>query len=232
MSPRYLLPVWAALCSSVLPLASARAAETPATAPASAAPAVAPSAKVELFNGKDLTGWTSFLKGGAPAAETWSVKDGLLVCTGKPNGFLRTEKSYKQYRFTVEWRFTKPGNTGVVVHMTAPDAIWPKSIECQGMHKNQGDFYLWSGATAKEGVAMKAKDGTVRGYRIGKQLDAEKPAGEWNTFTTVCDKDTVTILVNGKEVNKATGLNLTEGAIGLQSEGGAFEVKRCTLEPL
>jgi hypothetical protein len=154
------------------------------------------------------------------------------VCTGKPNGFLRTAKSYKQYKFTVEWRFTKPGNTGVVVHMSQPDAIWPKSIECQGMHKSQGDFYLWSGATAKEGVAMKGKDGTIRGYRIGKQLDAEKPAGEWNTFTTVCDKDTVTILVNGKEVNKATGLNLTEGAIGLQSEGGSFEVKRCTLEPL
>jgi len=151
------------------------AADAPATT-APAATAATPSAKVELFNGKDLTGWTSFLKGGTPAAETWSVKDGLLACTGKPNGFLRTEKSYKQYKFTVEWRFTKPGNTGVVVHMTAPDAIWPKSIECQGMNKNQGDFYFWSGATSKEGVAMKAKDGTIRGYRIGKQLDAEKPA--------------------------------------------------------
>jgi hypothetical protein len=42
----------------------------------------------------------------------------------------------------------------------------------------------------------------------------------------------VTILVNGKEVNKATGTNLSEGFIGLQVEGGAFEVKRCTLEPL
>jgi hypothetical protein len=100
------------------------------------------------------------------------------------------------------------------------------------MHKSQGDFYLWSGATAKEGVALKAADGTVKGYRIGKQLDAEKASGEWNTFTTICDKDTVTILVNGKEVNKSTGTNLSEGFIGLQVEGGAFEVKRCTLEPL
>ena len=234
MPPRTLLPVWAALLTCALSPLASFAADAPAAADAtpSKPEATAPSAKVELFNGKDLTGWTSFLKGGAPAAETWSVKDGLLVCTGKPNGFLRTAKSYKQYKFTVEWRFTKPGNTGVVVHMSQPDAIWPKSIECQGMHKSQGDFYLWSGATAKEGVAMKGKDGAVRGYRIGKQADAEKPAGEWNTFTTICDKDTVTILVNGKEVNKATGLNLTEGAIGLQSEGGAFEVRRCTLEPL
>ena len=117
----------------------------------------------------------------------------------------------------------KPAATGITL------AVIPKSTG--------GEFWETVGqgakaAAAKEGVAMKAKDGAIRGYRIGKQLDAEKPAGEWNTFTTVCDKDTVTILVNGKEVNKATGLNLTEGAIGLQSEGGAFEVKRCTLEPL
>jgi hypothetical protein len=199
-----------------------------------AADAITPTAKTELFNGKDTVGWTSFLLGDAKAGDTWSVKDGLLVCTGKPNGFLRTNESYKQYRFTVEWRFTKPGNTGVVVHMTPPDAIWPKSIECQGMHDRQGDFYFWNGATVKDGTELKdKKSGKVRGYRVGRPGESlEKPVGEWNTFTTVCDGNTVTILVNGKEVNKATGTNLSEGFIGLQVEGGAFEVKRCTLEPL
>ena len=72
-----------------------------------AADAITPAAKVELFNGKDTVGWVAFPE--AAAKDTWSVKDGLLACTGKPNGFLRTEKAYKQYRFTVEWRFTKPG---------------------------------------------------------------------------------------------------------------------------
>ena len=192
--------------------------------------AVTPSAKTELFNGKDTAGWSVFPEAGK---DSWSIKDGILACTGKPSGFLRTTQSYKQYRFTVEWRFTKPGNTGVVVHMTPPDAVWPKSIECQGMHKNQGDFYFWNGATLSGGTELKdKKTGKIRGYRLGKQADAEKPAGEWNTFTTVCDGNTVTILVNGKEVNKATGTNLSEGFIGLQVEGGAFEVKHCTLEPL
>ena len=196
-----------------------------------AADAITPTAKTELFNGKDTVGWV--VHPAETSKETWSIKDGILACTGKPSGFLRTEKSYKQYRFTVEWRFTKTGNTGVVVHMTSPDAVWPKSIECQGMHKNQGDFYFWNGATLTGGTELKdKKSGKVRGYRLGKQSDAEKPAGEWNTFTTVCDGNTVTILVNGKEVNKATGTNLSEGFIGLQVEGGAFEVKRCTLEPL
>ena len=195
-----------------------------------AADVITPTAKTELFNGKDTVGWVVFPA--ETSKDTWSIKDGVLACTGKPSGFLRTEKSYKQYRFTVEWRFTKTGNTGVVVHMTPPDAVWPKSIECQGMHKNQGDFYFWNGATLTGGTELKNKAGKIRGYRLGKQADAEKPAGEWNTFTTVCDGNTVTILVNGKEVNKATGTNLAEGFIGLQVEGGAFEVKRCTLEPL
>ncbi|MCX8488436.1 MAG: DUF1080 domain-containing protein [Opitutales bacterium] len=197
-----------------------------------AADAITPTAKTELFNGKDTAGWTAFPV--ETSKDTWSVKDGLLVCAGKPNGFLRTEKSYKQYKFTVEWRFVKPGNTGVIVHMTPPDAVWPKSIECQGMHDRQGDFYFWNGATVKDGTELKdKKTGKVRGYRIGRPGESlEKPVGEWNTFTTVCDGNTVTILVNGKEVNKATGTNLSEGFIGLQVEGGAFEVKRCTLEPL
>ncbi len=197
-----------------------------------AADAIAPTAKIELFNGKDTVGWVVFPE--ATSKDTWSIKDGLLVCSGKPNGFLRTEKSYKQYRFTVEWRFTKAGNTGVIVHMTPPDAVWPKSIECQGMHERQGDFYFWNGATVKDGTEIKnKKTGEVRGYRIGRPGEsAEKPVGEWNTFTCVCDKNGVTIIVNGKEVNKAAGANLSEGFIGLQVEGAAFEVKRCTLEPL
>ncbi len=192
-----------------------------------------PSAKVSLFNGKDTVGWISFLKNNAPADQTWTVKDGLLICTGAPGGFLRTEKSYEQYKFTVEWRFTKPGNTGVVVHMTPPDAVWPKSIECQGMNKSQGDFYLWSGATAAGATPLLDKDGGIHGYKIARAgADAENPAGEWNTFTVVCDKDAVTIFVNGKEVNKLSGANLTSGFIGLQSEGGAFEVKQAVIEPL
>lgn len=194
--------------------------------------AITPTTKTELFNGKDTTGWTAFPVD--TSKDTWSVKDGLLVCAGKPNGFLRTEKSYKQYKFTVEWRFVKPGNTGVIVHMTPPDAVWPKSIECQGMHDRQGDFYFWNGATVKDGTEIKdKKTGKVRGYRIGRPGESlEKPVGEWNTFTTICDGNTVTILVNGKETNKANGTNLNEGFIGLQVEGASFEVKRCTLEPL
>ena len=185
---------------------------------------VVPTAKTELFNGKDLTGWVSYLKDNAEAAKTWSVKDGVLECTGHPNGYLRTEKAYADYKVTVEWKFTKAGNTGVLVHMHQPEKIWPLTVECQGMHAAQGDMYFWSGAKATE---------LTKGVKVPRKApDAEKPVGEWNTFQVICAKDTITILVNGTEMNKATGCSLTSGQIGLQCEGAGLEVRRVTLEPL
>ncbi|MFM8408356.1 MAG: family 16 glycoside hydrolase [Pirellulaceae bacterium] len=41
-----------------------------------------------LFNGVDLTGW---VRVNTPE-ETWSVQEGMLVCSGKPIGELRTDR--------------------------------------------------------------------------------------------------------------------------------------------
>ena len=42
----------------------------------------------DLFNGKDLTGWVDV----NTSKDTWYVRDGMLICTGKPIGVMRTEK--------------------------------------------------------------------------------------------------------------------------------------------
>ena len=55
---------------------------------------------VQLFNGKDLTGWVNVY--GTP--DTWAVRDGALVCTVRSPGFLRTEKMYQNYVLDLEWR--------------------------------------------------------------------------------------------------------------------------------
>jgi hypothetical protein len=48
----------------------------------------------------------------------------------------------------------------------------------------------------------------------------------------LCAKDTITILVNDKEMNKTSGGSLTAGQIGIQCEGAQLEVRKVTLEPL
>src|ERR1700689_4637415 len=60
---------------------------------------------VDLFNGKDFSGWTFFMRSNSVPEKTWSITNGIIHCTGRPNGFMRTEKSFHDYKLTVEWRF-------------------------------------------------------------------------------------------------------------------------------
>ncbi|MFP6604451.1 MAG: DUF1080 domain-containing protein, partial [Pirellulaceae bacterium] len=65
---------------------------------------------VSLFNGKDLTGWADV----NTAPDTWTVRDGLLVCSGKPIGVMRSAKQYENFILHIEWRHMKAGgNSGV-----------------------------------------------------------------------------------------------------------------------
>ena len=63
-----------------------------------------------LFNGKDLTGWTIY------GTELWYVEDGLLVCESDPDkeyGYLGTEKEYKDFELSLEFKQGADGNSGV-----------------------------------------------------------------------------------------------------------------------
>ena len=189
-------------------------------------PAIEPKERIDLFNGKDLSNWKLFVPGKADPTKTFYVENGVVKCTGRPAGYMRTTKRYKNYKFVMEWRFTKPGNSGVLVHMSLPDRVWPKSIECQGMYHNQGDFFVIGGTDFNE---HKGK----RGRRVPKKgPHNEKPLGQWNTYEIVCDGDTIRPYVNGKLMNEATGCTVTEGYICIQSEGAVWEARKIYLEPL
>jgi hypothetical protein len=206
------------------------------TAPIAAATgAVVPDKRIDLFNGKDFSGWNTVSLSNSPPAETWSVVNGVIHCTGRPNGYLYTARSYRDYKLTVEWRFVKVAhradNTGLFVHVQPSDKtegwIWPRCIECQGQHGNQGDFILMTGAAFK-GYEAPAT------YKIVKSTQPrnEKPVGEWNRYEIVCRGDTLKALVNGKLMNEAAACTVSAGAIALQSEGGEFEVRQVYLEPV
>ncbi len=57
-------------------------------------PAPALAQWVDLFNGKDLTGWNNI----NTAEDTWKWRDGMLVCTGKPIGVMCSRKQYRELR--------------------------------------------------------------------------------------------------------------------------------------
>lgn len=46
--------------------------------------------EVRLFNGQDLTGWQACLPDGKKMEDVWSVAEGILICKGQSNGYIRT----------------------------------------------------------------------------------------------------------------------------------------------
>jgi hypothetical protein len=198
---------------------SARAAETPK--------------EIELFNGKDLKGWTYALSDEkVPMDEVWSVKDGVLVCKGKPAGYLVTKKKdFSDYVLTLEWRWPgKPGNNGVLIHCSKPKelGIWPKSLEVQLGNGDAGDFWV-IGTTIEIEDADKRRDGR---RHLNLTDDSEKPLGEWNTIEITARGGDVQVKVNDELVNECKNCSETEGAIALQSEGAEIEYRNIVLRPL
>jgi hypothetical protein len=186
---------------------------------------------IELFNGRDFSGWTFCVKDNTDPRQTWSVTNGVIRCTGRPSGYLRTLQNYRDYVLTVEWRFVKiapkADNTGVLVHIQPPDKVWPMCIQNQGKSGRQGDLFLMEGAEAKEHKGMnKNSPVPMRG------LPNENPVGEWNTNVTVCAGNDVKAIINGKFMNEITECTISSGFIGIQSEGGDIEIDRMFLEPL
>ncbi|MDZ7724688.1 MAG: DUF1080 domain-containing protein [candidate division KSB1 bacterium] len=74
-----------------------------------------------LWNGKDFSGWTFYLADDSVTAENvWSVTDSSILCKGQPNGYMRTDSAYSNYKLNVEWRWLdEPSNSGVLLHIQA-----------------------------------------------------------------------------------------------------------------
>ena len=186
---------------------------------------------VPLFNGKDFSGFTFCMKDHADPLQTWSVTNGVIHCTGKAVGYLRTTQVYSNYFLTVEWRFVKVApkadNTGILVHIQSPDKIWPQCVQVQGKHDHQGDIFLMAGAESKEHQGKDANTALpLRGDSV------EHPVGEWNKAETICIHHKVESFINGKFVNETTEGSLDSGAIGIQSEGAEFEIRSVVFSPL
>ena len=185
---------------------------------------------VALFNGKDFEGWHFYLKdSNADPKNVWKIRDGEIYCTGNPTGFLRTTEQYGDYKLVLEWRWPeKPGNSGVLLHMSSEEKIWPLCMEAQLMHNHAGDL-IGMGCNFNEN---KVKEDSPISYTPRMNESNEKEPGGWNKYEITCKDGTIEASVNGQLQNKATGVNLTRGYIGFQSEGVPIMFRNIKLTPL
>jgi hypothetical protein len=164
----------------------------------------------------------------------------MIHIRGQDFGYIATDKSYANYRLTVEFRWgeaqyapraTGKRDSGVLYHFPAdaPDRVWPRSIECQVQEGDCGDIWCVAGADATSANRQEHAWGMKHIFRTE---DFEKPRGEWNTIEVVARGDTIEHYVNGHLVNRATGVTVTAGRILLQSEGAEVFYRKVELSPL
>lgn len=184
--------------------------------------------KEDLFNGQNLDGWTVFLEDSTiNPADFFYVNDGMIETIGVPMGYLRTVKEYSDYHLHLEWRYPEnPTNSGVFLHTSGPDLLWPAHYQAQLKYENAGDFIvhgIGEKATIRDTVYTSASD--LKPIIPKIHPSNELPAGEWNSYDIICKGNSIELRVNGLLQNTATDLSLTKGCIGFQAEGSKIQFR-------
>lgn len=163
-------------------------------------------AQESLFNGKDLEGWTIY------GTELWYVDNGDLVCESGPDkeyGYLGTDKYYKDFILTLEFKQESDGNSGVFIRSTVDGTKvsgWQVEVAPPGLHT--GGVYESYG----------------RGWLIKPDPEKEKylKEGKWNKMKIVVQGPKITSYLNGKEMITLEDEKIGEGqgGIALQIHSG------------
>ena len=187
-----------------------------------------------LFNGRNLDGWVKV----NTAPSTWTVKDGMIICSGKPIGEMRTERMYQNFIMEVEWRHMKArGNAGIFVwadDITARGQPFHRSIEVQVLENSYGNTqrYTTHGDIFPiHGARMTPINGRG-GSRAFPTENRSRPTPEWNHYRITCNDGTISLAVNGKVVTKGRDASPRKGYICLESEGGIVHYRNLRIREL
>ena len=178
-----------------------------------------------LFDGKDFTGWQA-RQGGVDSKQDrakwqqhWKVEEGVIKFDGHgPN--LWTSNKFKDFVLMVDWRFPKPGDSGIYLRGQPKSQV---NIWCRPMGSGEVWGYRTDGSQPEE---------VRKACTPIKKTD--KPVGQWNTFAITMKGDRLTVELNGEVVIKNAQLPgvPSEGEIALQRHGSPLEFKNIYIKEL
>lgn len=168
--------------------------------------------KTKIFNGKDLTGWTIH------GTEKWYVDNNQLVCESGPDkqyGYLSTNKNYKNFILTLDFKLEANGNSGVFIRSGIDGTkINGWQVEVAPQNNHTGGVYESYG----------------RGWIIQPKPEDEKwlKPTDWNTLKIKMVGDELTTWLNGHQMIhlKDEKIGKGQGFIALQiHDGGGIKVR-------
>lgn len=214
---------------------------------------------VVLFNGRDLSGFDTFLREHGLNNDSdgvFRVENGVIHVSGKEFGYIITKQEFSNYYLRAEFKWGEgtyapreghARDSGILYHVQGDQKVWPRSIEFQMIEGGTGDFWMTDGGaiTGRDGVRVTGPAGSalkidrfgkgpwndVAGYRdpVG---ELEKPHGQWNLLELVAHGDRVKQFVNGKLANEGSQAFPASGKILFQSEGAEVFFRKLELFPL
>ena len=180
---------------------------------------------VDAGTGVDFTALNSLEKDFEVAfgdAASWSSKGGVIQCTGSPNGYIVTKKSYSNYVLLVDIRFPEQaGNTGILNYITGEHKIWPACVEVQGLYERVAQIFAMGGAKGPR------SDGDEQARKA-----ARKPHREWNTLSVTSRDGVIRAKLNDVVIGKAGPYAVHHGPIGFQSEGAPVHYRNIRIKEL
>lgn len=172
-----------------------------------------------LFNGEDLSGWTT---SDPPGVWTWS--NGELVCNGGGRDYLRTQRQYGNFTLAFEYNLSRRGNSGVGIR--TPTEGWPSG---DGIELQLYDEPASTPLNRHSNMAM---------YGNMEPLARAEKAGEWNRAVIKAQGYVISAWINGVLVQHANTYWLPElkhrnlqGWIGLQDHRSPVRFRHLTLLP-
>ena len=200
--------------------------------------AQSPAAPTDLFNGKDLAGWSLVNSKNADIATVCHVTDdGVMAVAGKPIGYLLAAGTYSNYKLHVEWRWpanaVRNSNSGILIHIASGPVdrnTWPVCFQVQTKLNRGGDILPMAHATFAE--PLSTAPGAANPQINRQNPSSEKPLGEWNVCEVVCRDGALDCTLNGVVQNHVTGCQPAAGQIGIQLEGLPYELRHIRIEPL
>lgn len=201
---------------------------------------------VPLFNGKDLTGWVNV--NGHPG--TWYVKDNMIVTTGQPVGFMRTDKMYENFILEFEWKHSprkddREGNSGLFVWADGIPAVgqgsFARAIEVQVLvgllytdkktgkptATSHGDIFSIHGATCKPD-----RPHPTGAQRCLPSANHAKGFGEWNHYRVEAKDGRIDLSVNGHKVSGVSESSQRKGYLALEAEGNECSFRNLRIKTL
>lgn len=179
---------------------------------------------IELFNGKDLTGWRLI---NPQQANGFKVVDGVLINDpvnqeGKRVNFgnLRTDREFEDFNLKLEVNVPEHSNSGVYLRGMYEIQVVDSYGKELDSH-NMGGLYS----------------------RVAPVVAAERKGGEWQTMDiTLCDRH-VTVILNGKKIidnqpayGPTGGAMIADvfkpGPIYLQGDHGKVSYRNLVLTPI